>query len=359
MVGTTPVRRDPPSRRRGAERAGGLRTSGVTIAALAALALAGCPGPDPAPEYRIVHEELSAGLLSVWGTSASDVWTVGGDPDGSGPMVLHWDGSEWRRHATGQSGDLWWVHGWDGGPVLMGGEGGMILRYEGGAFTRMTTPTDTPIVFGIWGSSPSDVLAVGGVGRTSGFVWHFDGSAWSEVELPEGFDGRSLFKVWGTGPGDAWIVGTDGAAMHWDGSALALLDVPTTRTLFTVHAAGGEVAAVGGVGSGVLIEHGAEGAWHDLTPELTPQLFGVYLSETSGRAVGINGTILRRELGAGGSEWVIEDTGLDLAETFHAVWIDPDGGVWAVGGQVLAEPLVSGVLVYQGTGDVSGGTIAM
>ncbi|MDQ3034396.1 MAG: hypothetical protein M3Y87_18455 [Myxococcota bacterium] len=310
--------------------------------------------------HRIVFEELDAGLLSVWGTSSRDVWTVGGDVDAMGPMVLHYDGAAWRRLLTGQTGDLWWVHGVEGGPVFLGGEGGMMLRYDGpsdgsGTFTRMETPSDMPIVFGIWGSSASDVLAVGGLGRAAGFVWRFDGTSWSELPLPSDFGGQSLFKVWGTGPNDAWIVGTDGAVLRWDGTALSTVDAGTTRTLFTVHAIDGAVAAVGGAGSGVLVQRDADGVWHDLAPELVPQLFGVFLTEEGGAAVGINGTFVRRE----GATWTIEDTGLDLAETLHSVWIDPDGGVWAAGGQVLVEPLVRGVLVYRGREDVGGGSFTM
>lgn len=351
MVGTTPVRRALPSRPRASALTHRVRI--LTVAALVAALTSGCP--EPAPEHRIVFENLSAGLLSVWGTSARDVWTVGGDVDAMGPMVLHYDGAEWRRVLTGETGDLWWVHGFEGGPVFAGGEGGMILRYEAGAFTRMTTPSDMPIVFGIWGSSPTDVFAVGGIGRTAGFVWRFDGTSWSEVALPAHFAGQSLFKVWGTGAGDAWIVGTDGAVLHWDGSALEIVDAGTTRTLFTVHAIEGTVAAVGGAGSGVLVQRDADGIWHDVAPDLVAQLFGVYLTPEGGAAVGINGTFARRE----GAAWVIEDTGLDLAETLHSVWIDPDGGVWAAGGQVLAPPLVRGVLTYQGRADVGGGTFSM
>jgi hypothetical protein len=45
--------------------------------------------------------------------------------------------------------------------------------------------------------------------------------------------------------------------------------------------------------------------------------------------------------------WQREETGLELAESFHAVWVDGGGDVWAVGGQ-LGGPLVDGVLVYRG-----------
>ena len=41
--------------------------------------------------------------------------------------------------------------------------------------------------------------------------------------------------------------------------------------------------------------------------------------------------------------------GIELDESLHSVWIDPSGGVWAVGGQVLVPPFVDGVVVHQGT----------
>jgi hypothetical protein len=318
------------------------------------LVLASCPAPD-APEYRLIFEKLDAGLLSVWGTSARDVWTVGGDVDELGPLVLHYDGHEWSRMPTDAHGDLWWVHGFAEGPVFFGGEGGLILRYEDGVFSRLETPSDQPTVFGIWGSSPSDVFAVGGVGRAAGFVWHWDGAHFDEIALPSTFGGQSLFKVWGTGRDDAWIVGTDGAVLHWNGTNLEAVDAGTERTLFTVHAVDETVAAVGGLGSGVLIERDAEGRWQDVAPDLLPQLFGVYLTSSAGAAVGINGTFVLRERG----RWEIEETGLDLAETLHSVWIDPDGGIWAAGGQVLAAPLVRGVLVYRGREHIAANSDAL
>jgi hypothetical protein len=325
-----------------------MRATSSALAIVAGLFVASCPG-EAGPPWRVVLSDLDEGLLSVWGTSASDVWAVGGDRGrGAGPLVLHFDGSRWQRLLTGQTGDLWWVHGFAGGPVFMGGEDGMILRFQNGSFERMTTPAGGAIVFGIWGTSPSDVWAVGGIGRSAGFVWHFDGSAWSPVPTPAGFEGRALFKVWGTASDDVWFCGIDGILMHWDGAQLSIVDSGTTRTLFTVHAIEGAAAAVGGVGSAVLVERGPDGIWHGVAPELAPQLFGVWLTPEGGQAVGVSGSVLRRSRG----RWEIEETGLFLAETLHSVWIDPDGGVWAVGGQVLSEPLIRGVLIYRGRANV-------
>lgn len=314
---------------------------GALLFAGCALLFAGCPGPSEAP-YRVVSENLDEGLFSVNGRSASDVWIAGSD-SGSGPAVLHWDGTAWERHATGQTGDLWWVHPAPGGAVWFGGEDGMILRHDGASFERMTTPATGVIVFGIWAAAADDVYAVGGAGGAAGFVWHYDGASWSTITLPD-HDGDAVFKVWGTTSSDVWVCGFGGLLYHYDGASWTRVESTTTRTLLTLHAIPGSVVAVGGAGTGVLVERGADGAMHDVTPELAPQLMGVWLTPTGGRASGINGSIFRREA----SGWIEEDTGLALSEQLHSVWIDPDGGVWSVGGQILAEPFSNGVVVYQG-----------
>jgi hypothetical protein len=144
--------------------------------------LSACDGDAIAPaandaaaanDWQVIQEGLDAALLSVWGTSSSDVWTVGGDmADGTGPLVLHYDGSEWQRLLTGQAaGTLWWVFGFEGGPLYMGGDGGVILRYEDEQFIRLQTPgQDT--VFGIWGTAaatgPNEMWAVGGASESAG-----------------------------------------------------------------------------------------------------------------------------------------------------------------------------------------------
>ena len=316
---------------------------------LASVLLVGCPGPSDA--YRVVDEGLDEGLLSVSGTAADDVWVAGSDV-GAGPLVLHWDGAAWERRVTGTSGDLWWVHAMAGGPVFLGGEGGVIVRYQDGSFERMTTPADTGIVFGIWAAAEDDVYAVGGYGGGNGFLWHWEGSVWTPIALPD-HEGQSVFKVWGTGPDDVWACGFGGILYHFDGDAWARVESTTTRTLLTLHAIEGEAVAVGGQGTGVLVERAPDGTWHDSAPELTPQLMGVWLTPEGGRASGINGTILRRE----GGVWSIEEHGLDLAEHLHSVWIDPDGGVWSVGGQILSEPFSDGVIVYQGAQSI--GSVGM
>lgn len=61
----------------------------------------------------------------------------------------------------------------------------------------------------IWGSSPTDVYAVGHNESNDGQIWHYDGKKWVPVDLFQYVErnGLTLQKVFGFGPGDFWVVG--------------------------------------------------------------------------------------------------------------------------------------------------------
>lgn len=314
------------------------------------LAFAACScGPEPEPEegWSIVFQDLPAGLVSVSGTSATDVWAAGGEPDDqSGPYVLHYDGASWKKHATGTHGDLWWIFPIPGGPVFIGGAGGTIVRYQNGAFEKMTTP-GTATVYGIWGTSATDLWAVGGEGGSSaGFAWRYDGTSWTEAPgFPqELMSTATAFKVWGRSANDVYIVGSGGLTLHWDGAAFTTDASSTTRALFTVSGSAHRAAAVGGFSTGVIIENDGSG-WKDVTPAGAPQLNGVALtSDDDGYAAGLGLQVYRRS----SAGWASEGIDFRVVGDLHAVWVDPSGGVWAVGGQVLSLPLTDGVLIHKG-----------
>jgi hypothetical protein len=298
---------------------------------------------DTESEWQTVQSGLPAALTSIWGTSATDVWAVGGDPEGTGNTVMHFDGGAWSSMTTGFGGDLWWVFGFQDGPVFMTGADGLILRYQDGEFERMETPGNAT-VYGIWGTSPDDLWAVGGNVAAGAFAWRFEGTAWTEAEgfPPVLVQSTSLFKVWGASADDVWLVGTGGAILHYDGERLTQVRSDTTRDLFTVSGNSEVAAAVGGFGTGVIVENEGSG-WADVTPETTPQVVGVWLGEDAGYAVGIEGAVMQRVEGT----WEQVETGIQVEGALHTVWVDPDGGVWVVGGQVLASPLVDGVMIYR------------
>lgn len=309
--------------------------------------------PSPPATFSRVVESDAAALLSVHGTAADDVWIAGAD-DGQGPVVLHFDGSGWERKATGVRGELWWVHALADGAVFFGGPSGIILRYQNGAFERLTTPAlGKDVVYGIWAANAEDVYVVGASAGRNGFIWHYDGDRFSPIALPADLpenadrDQPGLFKVWGTSPEDVWVAGASGSLLH--GSAktgFRAVEAGRDAILFTVHARGDHVVAVGGTSTALLLEERG-GKILDRSPASTPLLQGVWID---GRdqvwAVGMGGTILRSTE----SGFEPQDPGVDFAasESLHSVWVDPKGGVWTVGGNVLTPKLDHGVALHAG-----------
>lgn len=309
------------------------------------------PQTTTSAPWQVVLQNLDGALMSVSGTSARDVWAVGADTrDGNGALVLHFDGSGWTRKSTGVEADLWWVHVFGPGSVWMGGTHGALLHSDGDSFHKLDTPRMGQI-FGIWGASEDDIWIVGGEPDAEpGFLWHYDGNSVSDMSdmVPDEAQGTPLFKVWGRARDDVWIVGLDGVALHWDGAALALGVTNTKERLFTVHGPpSGKPAfvAVGGDASAIMLQNDGT-TWHTVKPNPAPtQLFGVCMhSSKLGYAVGYDGIVLEYD----GAAWKLLTTPFELSNPLHSVWVDPDQGVWAVGGDVLSPVPVDGVLVHRG-----------
>ena len=220
----------------------------------------------------------------------------------------------------------------------------MILRWSGKRLELMPTPGNGT-VFGIWGTTPNDLWAVGGNVVDGAFVWRYDGDRWREAQdMPEGLAGdHSMFKVWGRSADDVWAIGTGGLILRFLGGRVERESAGTAQTLFTVHGNSSVGVAVGGSRErGVLLANDG-GGWESVIPEGTPHLIGVNMTDKEGYAVGIRGTVMRWN----GERWSKVETGISLSEAYHTVWVDPDGGVWAVGGRVVEPPLVDGVMVYR------------
>jgi hypothetical protein len=320
------------------------------------------PTPTPAPQVgalAAVLEDLPGALLSIAGTSATDVIAVGADPgDGMGPMVLRYDGASWRRLTSGATGDLWWISVTPiDGRFFMSGAGGLVLRFDPvtESFDRDETPT-TGLLYGIWGTGAGDLWAVGDrmpAGSGGALVLRNQGGGWGEVDVsdlrpPQGVP--ALFKVWGRAADEVYAVGSQGVILRFAGENWDLFPSGTTRNLFTVHGVGDLVSAVGGFENAAIVELDGD-AFVDVTPSgFPPQMNGVFARE-QGPAVagGVGRSTAVRE----GGVWRVVDADSDGLRDYHAVWVDPDGGVWAVGGDLTAA-LDRGVVAYGGPRQVSG-----
>ena len=299
-------------------------------------------GTPAGPELTVLAEGAdlpSAALLSVWGTSGDDVWMVGAD-DGSGPLLVHYDGTAWARVDTGTSGDLWWVWGDGAGTLFLSGANGRVVEHDidGGTFTEHQAADPNLTLFGLWGTSATDIWTVGGdvSNNRNGSMVHYDGTDWTEVAQPEGDVNRSAFKVWGRATDDVYVVGTGSLITHWDGTAFTEVSpspVYASTTLTTVAGDDAQVIAVGGFGNAVVARTDGTG-WADDSPPPTaiaPGFTGIHLRDDKVIACGTRGSVWERTDG-GWTEAFPAPTTYDL----HGCWIDPDGHVWAVGGDLIS-----------------------
>ncbi len=325
----------------------------------------GTPAPDGCDHAGgcLIGEDLAAGLLSVRAVASDDVWIVGASPspsDGTGPAILHYDGSAFERLDTSAwaDGEIWWTWVTADEAVFVGHEG-LILEMSrtDGVLTKVDG-IDTGITFfGVWGASSDDLWAVGqtldGAGppalfrRQSG-TW----AAWEDPDLGPGDDRQIYFKVHGTTASDVWIVGTNGQALHYDGTSLVRVATDaeastTTAPLLTVDAGGERPYAVGGAGNGLVLEYDGTD-WLDRSPDFEPGYNGVCASADSAVAVGVRGV---RAVRQDSTSWLSDrEAGIDawIDRDWHGCAIAPDGAVWTVGGRIAARPLKEGAIAYWG-----------
>ncbi len=324
----------------------------------------GVDAPDAtpaAPEWTPVLEHLDGALLSIWGTSEHDVWTVGGPLGNSGfeSLVMRFDGTTWRRSKAGGTETYWWVHGTAPNDVWLVGEKGRITHWDGTRLEERVSGT-TATLFGVWAAAPDDAWAVGGTpdqpDAANDVLLHWDGTSWKPETLPE-LKKVALFKIWGSSKDDLYIVGEAGLVWHrtagtWKREAEG---VAKGRLTTVTGCSGTEVFAVGG--RDLLTSDGTQ--WKRADAVLVNDVNGVACAPSSaparawGRAVIVGGGSLKLRLV--GDRWE-DDFGSKPFSDLHGAWVDPTGAFWGVGGSFNASPRAGasrdGVIARYGAGTV-------
>jgi hypothetical protein len=297
----------------------------------------GCDGTTPVPSsersWHVLQENFEDGLLlSVWGSASDEVWIVGGRAGKT--VVLHGDQSQLLEVSNPGTAMAWWICGLGEGLAIVGEQGLVMTQTSPGEFASLDVGIESTL-YGCWGDSVDDFWIVGGDPLTGpAELAHVQngqaiapdlGSLLSE--LP-----RVLFKVVGMDE-QLFVVGGDGTLLHRDGSGqwqvtrIASATVP----LFTVSATSDDdVWAVGGLGSAVVTHFDGE-QWQDESPLRLPNLFGVSAVADEVVVAGAFGALAERR----NNEWHVIETFSE--DTFHSVWLDGEGGSWAVGGNVLEQ----------------------
>ena len=261
-------------------------------------------------------------------------------------LVSASDGSLWSPMTSNTENPLYGVWGSSATDVFAVGQGngnGTILHYNGSTWSAMTIGT-TNVLLGVWGSSSSDVFAVGGEGT----ILHFDGSAWSLMNTVNvGGERYDLQSVWGSDPNNVFAIGYLVSSsnllfydiiLRYDGTSWGLMDSYSYQ--FRIWGVWGsssrDVFAVGEYGT-ILQYNGT--AWRLMSSGTTNPLYGVWgSSATDVFAVGDYGTILQYN----GTAWRLMNSGT-VPEALYAVWGSSANSVFAVGeyGTILHYPQTS------------------
>jgi len=177
-----------------------------------------------------------SGAFAVWGTGPDEVFAVGG-----GNTILRYDGSTWSEMecADGYDADLdeyafhLDVWGSSGTDVFTVGEGpgdANVYHYDGDEWSAMETPEPWRLL-AVWGSASDDVYAVGDYQ----FAFHFDGETWDYLDLPV-IEDVEYVDVWGSGQNDVFVLcnielgykNDEAAILHYDGESWSEMLVDET-----------------------------------------------------------------------------------------------------------------------------------
>jgi hypothetical protein len=191
------------------------------------------PEPSCDPSWDLVRSadpgEAPTTLLGVAAVSSTEAWAVGGIGDPATPTAVaiqRWDGNRWspvdgpspgtivnelRAVDASELNDVWAV-----GRTSIGlAERPLVLHYDGSEWTQVEVPEEIDgVLNGVAAISPRDVWAVGFVGDPSAsleraLILHWDGADWASVEVHRAVGGgkAALLDVEWVTPSDLWAAG--------------------------------------------------------------------------------------------------------------------------------------------------------
>ncbi len=271
------------------------------------------------------------GLLTVFGTSAEDVWVAGEEGalarfdgrgwrafpapsaaplrglHGNGPnnvwavgqhTILHFDGTAWvevLREPEETLLDVWvsprgeaWIAGHSNRY-----DRALVRSWDGVAWKTHVLPTALTF-WAVWGSSDGVIYIAGTSLTGSGIVLRGD----AEGVAPSGYAGPSVRDVWGSSSDDVWVAAYEGGFQHWDGSSWTVFEGPDDARVMSGF--GAHASRAFAVGLRGLILHYDDGSWSTGASGTDKTLMSVWAAaEDDAWAVGSDATVLHWD----GREW--------------------------------------------------------
>ena len=232
---------------------------------------------------------MNTNVHGAWLASPTEVWLAAEDgaprrsTDGAVTFTALANAGAPLRAVSGSGGDVW-----------LAGDEGTVAHFRNGMSQAAAGAGDSStLLHGVWAASPDEVFVVG----EAGAIYHTTngGTAWTS----EDGQGEDLYGIWGTAPGDVYAVGV-GVILHRDGSGAwtAALDNPNDTLLAVWGSGANDVYAVGfihGDNDSLILHSIDRGArWtQDDTGPLQQPLYGAWGSGPKDvYVVGGGGTVL-------------------------------------------------------------------
>ena len=281
-------------------------------------------------------------FYGIWGSGANDIYAVGNK---SIPVsvIFHWDGSQWNELGPQISGFPYCVCGSSSQTILMGCNGGLIVKKSGAAWEEIRIGTNSELTsIGMQynteaGGQPKlSYLALGQSDKYFKFTGNPFNPALESVTAPSGFvtiDICNYHNIDPSGntpyapePGDMplFICGSDGIIFQGDGVTWTKIQLETDEDLTDLWFTSPESGFCVGTGGVSFRYNGVQ--WTQLESEFTNDLYAVWSTGPDDAfAVGAHGTTLHWN----GSIWEYQRSGVkpDLLD----VWGDASNHVFAVG----------------------------
>lgn len=270
-------------------------------------------------------------LLALAACSTADTGTPTDTGDTADTAPVEDTRPIWTPYRIETSSSLNGIYA-SGKGVYVVGSGG--FAWEGGAsgWEFMDIEVGDEDLTDLWGQGQNDDTILAG-STSAGHVAQFTGTGgWTTGDLA---DTNIIWGVGGSGPSDLYAVGW-GRAYVYDGVTWTYEALPDQSVkLNDVYAAGGEAFAIGE--EGACVHRGNGGNWTECPTGVTVALNGISGSSANDVwAVGDAGTVLHFD----GSAWTVET--VPTTDTLSAVFVPEAGSVYAVGNNMAIIRLVDG-----------------
>lgn len=278
---------------------------------------------DTRRAWTVMQTPDDQGNRGIWGSSASNVYTA------NYMGVWRYDGSQWAHVPEARWRSFYDVYGNSANGVWAVGADGLILRYDGTAWSAerydgtsvVAEPLDAPSIparritlRALWGlPSLNFAVTVG----DSGTVLYHDGTQWNDFSIPMD---ASLTDVWGTDLSNFYATTSDGRLLRWNGWSLSYVaGVQAPGALRTVW--GTSASNVYAAGDGGTLYRYNGSSWSRIRLPTRATLYAVWGTSASNVYVGgADGALYRYN----GSAWIPEKSSGGNTQ-IYGFWGTPTG----------------------------------